>query len=359
MMRESRRVCSRWPLALPLMCVMALASSALAQRLPADLPTAADITPDKQEAIDAYVKAHAKKICDGSAQLKDGRDALLEPVRLPVSTPVFKEAYGRTVLNQLKACADSPNNVVRLNVMVVAAEMPVGAVAEVVVKHISDGDIGVRYWAAKAVADVGGRSGDTPVFNPSQQGALLKALQAVMPKETNALALEQEYRAMGSLSIPEADAALLNVLNSRVALLVAGNFEGLRADMAGIDKFKTRLVFADAQGKQIDTVLRDFLAVTGKYLVVTGRQLAAGKVADDQRPIAAELVRVVEGVFNDLGIKRFAPGTNGPALAQLAQAGLADPKQFSQLQLNILDWTDKVLVAKLGVDPKKLAVPSK
>ena len=356
-MRRSFQVIKGWTiLGIALLVLVGERQAAFAQvkRLPGEIPRTEVIEGPVKEQIDKFVTETAKILNTGENEraIKDAREALADPGRNPVFSQAFKVYYPGKVVGELKGALSHAKPAVRMNALIVLDDMGSATVADQAIKALADKHAGCRYWAAKVLADVGSIGGalaEQSIYSLNQQKSILAALKTAMTAEKQAQALEQMYRALSVLRLPEADDSMLEVLNKRLSLHAAGADESMRADLAGINGLKTKLVRADAEGKNVDAVVRNLAAVAGKYLLLVAQGLQGGAIGENLKPMALDVVNSCEQVFLELAVKRFDPGMNKPALTKAADANL--------LLLNTQDWVGDG--AKPGLlSTSKIAIPA-
>jgi hypothetical protein len=347
---------------LAIMGMGTMAQGQIIRRLPPELPRTEALNAVATEQIAKFIGEATKALVSGANErsVKDARDALIDPLQNPTASQAFKDHYVKALLPELKSSLTSPKPHLRMNGLIVLAEFRAAAVAEPAVKALSDKHPGCRYWAAKTIADVGAIGGpltNTSIFSHLQQSQILAALKVAMPVETQALVLEQMYRDLSVLKIAEAQDALLEVLNKRVALHVDGIDEDMRADLAGLNGLKVNFVLADAQGLSIDRQARALTATAAKYLQVCAKALQENKIKPELKGLAVDVVKVVEEIFLELAVKRFHPEL--PADKRPALSKHSATENFPELLLGTMDWVGDG--AKPGVlsDPQyKIAIPA-
>lgn len=343
--------------------VLAMTSpAALAQRqrlADAVVSNAGPLSSQATDAIETYVKTWSAQLlaAKDDPSIVEARQQLLEPVQrqAPVqTTPVVADAIARATAAMLKPVIKNPDDLARMNALIVLSQMPTGESAPILAAGLTDDNRGIRYWAAKAVAEVGkfAQPGQSP-FTDKQQQDLLAALNKVMPTETSAMVLEQMYRALGSLTIPAAQKSLLDILDQRIRLHVQQVNPGLRADAKGINNLYSRLIVQQAVGNNVNAPLQHLIASSAKYALVAAKGLQAGNVPQDLVPVCINLIEIVDDVFSNM-LKHFDSGhMPGPSLTAPARAG-----QFPVLLLNTLDWVGDVTQNKPGIlTTSKIAIP--
>lgn len=332
------------------------------KRLPGEVPRAEAIegSPVKDQ-INKFIADTAKVLAAGENDraVRDAREALADPTRNPVCSPAFMAYYPFQVVAALKGALSHARPSVRMNALIVLDDLRSKVVAEPALKALADKHPGCRYWAAKVLADVGAIGGALAdsIYDLNQQKAILAALKTAMPIEKQPQALEQMYRAISALRLPEADETLLKVLDTRLSLHIKAIDESIQADLAGLNVYKGKLVRADAEGKvNIDAQARNLTAIAAKYLLVCATALQGGKVGADLNQVVMDVIVACEEVLSDLAAKRFDPGMKKPPLAK---AGGNDA-----LLLNTLDWVGDggkpglLTSSKIAIPAAQLKLPA-
>ncbi len=365
-MRSSRL--RHWALRLCVLVLLTVAPMAWGQQAqPPQFPigalTAETLTEDHKRDVALFVDYWSKALLVGSSPTAVGeaREKLFYPIRNP-ATPDCRNIYFGKLAPKIAPSIDSKDLSVKLNGLIVAAELNDGAVAEMCIKGLSDASPAVRYWAGRATADIASRSTvEVPIFSVDQQKRLLASLQKTMATERAEMVGQQMSRALGSLTIPEGQQALLQILTDRVALYRHELNRGLRADQEGLANIYNRLMIDEAHEVDIKPRLRSLAVVAARYLqvVAQGLQNKDEPVADDVKPIACAMVATVEDILKRALTKFDADFTPPPPpLASVCNEG-----HYPELMLNTLDWVGTMEKAgvltnsKLKIDIKDLLLP--
>lgn len=265
-------------------------------------------------------------------------------VGLLAAVPVFGQ------IEKLRRDYQSPDPVQRMQALISASELTGGDVAELCVPALSDTHPSVRYWAAKAIAEVSARAGDNSPFSRAQQGTILEAISARLPGEDSSLVAQQMYRAMVSLKVPEARPAMIRAMNQRLARHVGQISDEIRAEIAGLVVLAKAIVTDHFGGRNVDVELRQSAPMMGKYLLVIATGLKDSKLSDELKPSAASAVGAIEQVFK-VAVDRFVrPKPDN--LQPLQEPVNAD--DYLKLLLNALSWIgDDGVLIKHGIVEKR------
>ena len=287
--------------------------------------------------IDAYVGGWAKILCQSTNQheVAEARRQMLEPLRFPQLAPGVREALVKSMSSAIAGCANAEQPISRLNALIIGAELANASVFDLSAAGLTDNDPAIRYWAAKAAADVAEKTQNA--FNEAQQKQLLASLKQAMSGESSDMILEQMARAIATLNIPEAQQALLDIVGERVAVFLAEPNQALRVDVKVLGDMQRRLALLDANGQNIEAPLRQLLTVTGKYAHAVAKMLQENRIGEEVRPHAIEMMNIADGVFAFGRDRLDATVPAGPPLATEATAGVQNGK-FDLLLLNVWRW---------------------
>ncbi|MBI1368883.1 MAG: hypothetical protein GC162_09555 [Planctomycetes bacterium] len=343
--------------------VFSISVFAQRQGLSDDILTApGPLSPQQTEKIETYAKYWSDVLCRGESPdaIAEARDRLLGPFRAvaPPTSDVVKDALASAAAAMLNKCSSAKDPVVRMNALIVVAELPTSASDKLIIASLTDANQANRYWAAKSIAELSrfAQPGQS-LFTQAQQDALLAAMKKAMPGETSDVVLEQMYRALGALTIVEAQDTLLDILDQRVAAASKQITGGLRADKQGLLNLYTRLVVQQAVGNNVAKPLHRLTAISGKYLLVVATALQAKKVDAELVPACLDVVDAVEEIFK-YSLKTLDPAhAAGPELSAPAKGG-----NFAALLLATLDWVgDKnkpgiLSTSAIGIAPEELKI---
>lgn len=327
----------------------------LTQVLPKTTLTTEDTT-----AIDTFVNGWTRILCESTVptEIAEARRQLIEPLRNPVTSNPVREAYIRSLSAAITGCANAEQSISRLNALIVSAELPNATVYALAAPGLVDPDPAIRYWSAKAVADVAGKA-PQGTFDDAQQKQLLASLTKGMGSESSDMILEQMARAIASLSIPEAQNQLLTVLGDRVALFLHQPNTALRVDVKLLSEMQRKLVNADAAGTNIEPQLRQLVTVVAKFAHAVAKMMTEGRVGPDVQPYAVEMMKLADEVFAYARNELDSSVNLGPPLAPLAEAN-----KPTELMLNVLAWVGTADVpgalnqGRIAFTPADLALPA-
>jgi hypothetical protein len=171
--------------------------------------------------VDDYVRHWIEQLTNGETeQISRARDQLIAPIDSGGS-PIFLNAYSSAASRRLTPVVATDDPAVGLNAMIVASRlMDVGVIEVIRAGLANQRNVPVRYWAAKSVELLPSnlaRRDPNLRLTPTEQRTLLDALVKTADAETSEYVMRQLLPSLVSLKIPEANPALIKVLDTRVA----------------------------------------------------------------------------------------------------------------------------------------------
>ena len=328
------------------------------RRLTGDVLTADPLSTAQQQQIERYVDFWTACLCESPdlAKILEAKDMLVQPLNNRLLKGAARRAIEQGVSKRLPKCMEDTKQMSRrMNGLIVAAEIRVPETHKMLTQGLVDTSPAVRYWAAKATAATARRrEGGRTAFNPDQEKELLKRLRQALTIEKSGHILHQMYAALGALTIPAAQASLLQMLDRRLVQHIQVVGPGLRADFVGLRSVVTRINVRLANDQPVGPQLKRLAAISGKYLDVISGALKKEQVPDSTQPICLAVIELVEKVFTDMAKLK------GPPLLAPARAG-----RFAQLRLGTLDWvgTDDapgiLTKGKLAIPREQLRLPAR
>ncbi|MCC5831060.1 MAG: hypothetical protein JJU36_16580 [Phycisphaeraceae bacterium] len=178
-------------------------------------------------AINAYVRFWADRMGTDddqvvAARVAESRRELTAPFgRGPSSA--FRTTYEAALSERLLPLAQSPQMLVRLNTMVITAQMRSQAIFPLIEAGMSDELPAVRYWAARAgnLLVQSGKASESDLrtrLDPEMQQRVLGIFGPKIATEVVGPVFQQMALAVGSLDSNEADNRMLDALNARIGL---------------------------------------------------------------------------------------------------------------------------------------------
>ncbi len=312
--------------------LLGLNVSVLAQeRLPTNvLVVTRPISEQDQRAIDGYIDFWMDRLQNGSdKQVTEARDRLIEPLVIGGTSDDFKSIYNTALIPRLVPAARADRVIVRLNAMIVITKISGEGSVALIQAGLADPSPGLRYWAAKAIADVASREG----FNLEQQRRILPLIQQAIQKESSTAVLTQLLKALGALDIPEAVETLLRSLNERIVFYV-GDIEAPYLPVHdAMQKLYIDLVKAFAAGEPVEPAIRGLAQTAYRYMALATQQLNQAPALDPaSRADKVEMIRTCDQVLRWAVEDALSPGTRLPEA--ITNALVVSDWQFIQFQVD-------------------------
>jgi hypothetical protein len=306
-------------------------AQATQERLPPTVLSADPLNEDQIKQVDAFVAAWMNVLSGASnpQAIADARQRLLDPIRSNLTSNSAKLALVQSTAAALKKATNVTDANARLNMLIVAAEIPDPVVVSMVSAGLKDANPAIRYWSAKALAEVG----QTKVLSAEDEQAALASLKAVMGDEKSDVALEQMVRAMGALSIPDARKELIHIIDQRVALFLTQPNEGVRIDRKALAQLQSDLTVNEANGQDIKAPLKQLLLATARYVHAVAQALVDDRVPPAVLPHALAMIDTGDEILRFAAPRLDPDAKLGPDLKTPAKKA-----EYRLLLVNVLDW---------------------
>ncbi len=331
----------------------ALAPQAGATTLPREIVTAtAPLNADQSKLLLGFIEGFVNTIetTRDSRSLDDARRALVEPLRDPAATPVFRRAFSATATSRLSPIVRGTDTQRAIHAMQVAAFIGTPESLALITGRLdpSEPDPAKRQNAASTIAHA---LEDVAGLTAVDFDAISRAIFAAAEKESEASIILREFRALSVIAsrtgVPESSAALARSNQAKLVrgiLAQIGSQAGTQAGsgpgsdtrmtivakaIADMQKQWTRLTSAHEKlGPTIAPLLVDVLATTGKNWDAAR---ASNATAYGEAVASAEvLLRVVDARLRSKAGEVTAAG----AIAKAWEAN--DKKAFDAL---VAKWT--------------------
>ncbi len=216
--------------------------------------------------VDEYVSHWCQQLLDApDSKVRGAAEMLAEPLRA-VGADTFKAAYSARCSNQLDEVLKSKRVVVRINAMIAVGSLVDRGALELIETGLADASPGVRFHAGGAMA----RFAQENSLGADDQRATVEHLSGACRDESFQLVLEQLIGALGSLSVDEAQDALLDVVNKRVDVHMADPALPVSAEYDGLRKLFRRLVM---KGDVRRPLAERMIVVAFRYMCVSAKLL--------------------------------------------------------------------------------------
>lgn len=255
---------------------LALAADPVRELPPDVVKSSTALNANQQKALDAFVRSWVERLSNGEDdQVAEARTKLTE-IFQKGGTDIFNLAYSAALGRDLAKSLTSERVVVRLNAIIVVTKLIDPSAGNLVQTGLKDESPAVRYWAARALAELAAKNripqADLPV--------MLRSVTAALGKEPSPQVVEQLFRVLPQLQVPDAMIRLLQVLNDRVEIEAQTPGASLRVAIQGLQGAFVKLVeeAAKPNAKPPQDTLRVLAKVSYRHLILAAVELNAGRV---------------------------------------------------------------------------------
>lgn len=275
--------------------------------------SAAPLSRSQQQQVERFVKQQVDRMISAvkneqHAQLSDARRKLLSPLKAAYATQDFREVMVREVAEQIIRTqrdekGDPQPPMLRLNGMIVVANLSDGRALPLARQGLDDQSPFVRYWAAQAVANYVKPTiaplADRPPLSDRLQQDVLEMLTPRLTAEPDELVFKPLGQAVLDLSIAESNSVLIDALNERAQRYAddADRAVHLAVDILQGEALKLVNVLPGAGSRlneQQQQLVKGIVKVAAKYMqVVSNRLMApnAGQMVEvDKRELETSLL---------------------------------------------------------------------
>lgn len=279
-------------LAVVLFCAGATFASAQQTRIPPEALTATDShSTEEKRAIADYIREWSGLLAEAATnpvvsddKVADARNRLLEPVRKPGTSDFFKNRYSQAAAEALEPVLDSDRLIVRLNAMIVVTRFTHESAIPLAEKGLKDPSPSVRYWAAKAIANMAEsrNSQGEPILPTRLKLTLLRTLNDAGRTETSSEVLLQTVKAMVLMDVPTAPVRVLELVDARIPYHLEHPFESYEAERVGL-----REVYQKVSPNQTPdpAQVRLMARIAQRYMNLISRNLANAR-ENEESPIS-------------------------------------------------------------------------
>jgi len=250
----------------------------------------------QKEEIDAYAMYWVESLTsdDPSAVIR-GRQRLQEKMRsrTPAPSAQFKIAYSAYVGRALMEAMNAESPLVRINAMIVAAELQNSVVLNMVKNSLGDANPAVRFLAAKAVE----RISQWPVVPPeADMRGLLFDMHEAYKDEQDSHVKSQIIAGLPHIHLDDAEVVAMQIFSERVDELIGNPNLDLSADRDALLAIYTKWVRDVAASPPKESLNR--LAVAAfNYLYLSANLNAQGRVPASRRPQFVKMAELAEDVL--------------------------------------------------------------
>lgn len=344
--------CPGWPVVVAI-TLLAFAP-ALGADAPPDLPSdlvksATTLNANQQKTLDVFIKAWVDRLVAGEDdQVAEARTRLLE-IFQKGGTDIFNLAYSGGLSRELPRALASERVGVRLNAMIVTTKLVDQAAGNLVQTGLKDESPAVRYWAAKALAEMAAKNRLVTAELP----VMLRSVIAALEKESAPPVVEQLFRVLPQLQVPDAMVHLLRVLNTRVDLEAQVPGASLRVALQGMQGAFVKLVEEQTKSgsKVPPETMRILAMVAYRYMTLAGVELNSGRVPLSRQKEYEQMIEL-----SDTILKWVVGQMSGKDAPTADIKPLIFNKQWPDVLLRADQWNKVLVDQPYRLSPKELEV---
>ncbi|MCC7145163.1 MAG: HEAT repeat domain-containing protein [Phycisphaeraceae bacterium] len=339
-------------------CICLAASAQPQASIPPELRATTTTFNEAQETlIETYVSAAVDQLATGEDKpVQEGRRLLLEPLAGD-NSPIFRQAYSSFVRVKLTPALDSDKTLVRLNAMIIAAQLSDRGALELVKKGLADSNPAVRYRAAKAAGQLlVNVPFDTNTGREAFEKELLAIIKDRISQETSNDVWRPLLDALAGLQLPEGTSELVDALNRRIqahATQPALTLDSERRALRGL--FVKVVQGADpiGSGRQIDRqLIRNLAKVSFRYLEMCATTL--------NNPSSAADAVSFQGMIQDADVvlRWSVQKLNATPIALKPIDPLVKESLWAEILLQTQQWRELLTKSPFSFEPAELSIPT-
>lgn len=279
-------------------------------RLPQDVITADPLAGPQEDQVDTFADFWVDQLLNGDApQVSEARRKLIEYLTIPGSSAAFRDALNKAIIERFDPVVKSDRLITRLNGMIVVNYLTDTGAFGLVGIGLQDQSPAVRYWAAKAVAQITQRG----QLAAGQQQQLLQLLEQGLGNEEDAAVLAELLKALNALNIPAAKDALITALGEQVKFFRAAPDARFQTLYDAMQALYIDLIRLDAQNPGgVNPQITELARVALLYNQLAAEQLKndpdlSPELINDK----AQMVKLTDTILR-FAVDTLAPGSRKP-----------------------------------------------
>lgn len=340
----------RWGFVTAAFLCVASVAAAQTNKIPYEIVTATSaLSGAQRQEIDRYAQDMIARLTFGTLnEAVQARKDLIEPMSWAGSSDIFHLAYSSAVSGRLSQAIGSEQVHVRLNAMIVVGSLRDPGTVGLIQKGLADPTPAVRYWAGKAISQVGVQAS----LSETEQRTLLRALTSAMETETSERVLQRLLVGLVGLNIPEADAQLLSALNRRVDLHADNSSLSLEAEMEGLRTLFVKFVQARSNSQTVPAqTVQQLTLVAYRYFILSATLLDSGRLNQDSFAQYPKMLQITDTILG-WAVSQMPP--SGPPPAPIKNE-LAN-QNWQLIHLRAEEWKRTLSLAPFNFEPVALMV---
>lgn len=283
-----------------------------AQFLSADIIAAERIDDAmRQEMLDLVSPAMKKLVSGEPEAVSDARGTLLNPLRDASATGVFKQAFSELIAPRIEAAATHENLLVRLNAMILLAQMTDEPSKALVIAGLEDESLAVQRKAMEALRSRVQQYLLMPANNDRARIGIESAVERISAMldarpAPHPIVVTPAMMVFLDINTPESHARLVEHLNQRVAVHAANPGQRFDGELIAIERLARVVTGSRPFPKALAAALNRAALRYGRLAIA---QLSTGKLETRD---AAEAADMLGQCLQALGAVTAAAGINPP-----------------------------------------------
>ena len=295
----------------------------------------------ERQQVNRFVEQAVGRLQSGEeADIAEGKNKLNAELTVPGANERFISQLSEVVTQSLEPLVDSPDVKVRINTMIVSANLRTPRALDLVLNGLADDNAGVRYLASKAMEGLllNGRLPD------AERTRALDRLGEIIVNEGEVFVARPMLEALVQAN---ANARVLTVLNQRVPL----HARRPNADY-GPEASTFRELFSSlfVDNRRSPAELRELGRASARYLLLIAQQEQASPGLAENDPSRVELLRIavraLELAHTDLRVGTALPPANRAV----------ETRNWSELLAAGQSWQEMLQEAPFNFEPGQVSV---
>ena len=296
---NTRRRC--WNCLAPAIVVALLLTTVRGEIPPEVIIASGALSPRQQQALDEDASKLVEQLIKGSdADVVKARSELLDPFdKAPKDRAFFKIAYSGSVAHALfdAGAMKSPRLIVRLNTMIIVAQLFDAAAIKLIDMGLADANPAVRYWGAKAAGQLAQAKSDEDhwlLAAAATERASLTPSRHRRPRSPSPDALQQELKSLqwgGSMSLTRSLGSLPPLIPASPSTPPIQTSR-MTADTGGLHELYVDQVQQAIEAAVDPAAMRKLVLVSYRYLALIAQQLVDGKPSPEIEAQYWEMLKI-------------------------------------------------------------------
>ena len=323
--------------------------------LPSDLVGADPLSEDQEQRVEAYAEAWGGRLLEGDdQQVADARKRLLGPLQAANASPAFRDELSLNLFDVMRDALASERVIVRLNAVMVLAELSGTTAAQLMGTALGDSSPAVRYWAAQGIEPLAATLEQGPRAR-NALGLLHQRVKAAAETEPLPVVFGPLLNNLAKIGLPEAVMDALRLMNQRVDVHAKDPTRNLANEVRTLKEIFQRVQVQD-NVPEGDEPYRWIALVCYRYLRLSAEVLAMDWYDDPNSAVRSSYIEMAREADERL---RFAVSKRLASEAELPPQinALIGAGQWNMIrdQVNTA-WVLQLTRDPIGFSPQQLTV---